>query len=88
MIGIITSEKSGSFEKMGVKLYIWMRPGLIRIMPLTTRGYQLMALIFSFGKKNKITPINQTLLTITSVQNYQPFTFSRRNLWGIRAINW
>jgi hypothetical protein len=32
--------------------------------------------IFSFGKKNQITPINQTLLTITSVQNYQPFTFS------------
>jgi hypothetical protein len=32
--------------------------------------------IFSFGKKIQITPINQTLLTITSVQNYQPFTFS------------
>jgi hypothetical protein len=27
-------------------------------------------------KKNQITPINQTLLTITSVQNYQPFIFS------------
>jgi hypothetical protein len=26
--------------------------------------------IFSFGKKKQITPINQTLLTITSVQNY------------------
>jgi hypothetical protein len=29
MIGVITSEKSGSFERMGMKLYIWMRPGLI-----------------------------------------------------------
>jgi hypothetical protein len=36
MIGVITSEKSGSFERMGMKLYIWMRPGLIRIMSLTT----------------------------------------------------
>jgi hypothetical protein len=42
MIGVITSEKSGSFERMSMKLYIWMRPGLIRIMPLTTCGYQLM----------------------------------------------
>jgi hypothetical protein len=42
MIGVITSEKSGSFERMGMKLYIWMRPGLIIIMPLTTCGYQLM----------------------------------------------
>ena len=25
-------------ERMGMKLYIWMRPGLIRIMPLTTCG--------------------------------------------------
>jgi hypothetical protein len=24
MIGVITSEKSGSFERMGMKLYIWM----------------------------------------------------------------
>jgi hypothetical protein len=36
MIGVITSEKSGSFERMGMKLYIWTRPGLIRIIPLTT----------------------------------------------------
>jgi hypothetical protein len=42
MIGVITSEKSGSFERMGMQLYIWMRPGLIRIMPLTACGYQLM----------------------------------------------
>jgi hypothetical protein len=27
-------------------------------------------------EKNQITPINQTHLTITSVQNYQSFTFS------------
>jgi hypothetical protein len=31
MIGVITSEKSGSFERIDMKLYIWMRPGLIRI---------------------------------------------------------
>jgi hypothetical protein len=45
MIGVITSEKSGSLERMGMNLYIWMRPGLIRIMPLTTCGYQLMVLM-------------------------------------------
>jgi hypothetical protein len=45
MIGVITSEKSGSLERMGMKLYIWMRPGLIRIIPLTTCGYQLMVLM-------------------------------------------
>jgi hypothetical protein len=45
MIGVITSEKSGSFERMGMNLYIWMRPGLIRIMPLTTCGYQLMVVM-------------------------------------------
>ena len=28
--------KIRSFERMGMKLYIWMRPGLIRIMPLTS----------------------------------------------------
>ena len=28
-----------------MKLYIWMRPGLIRIMPLTTCVYQLMVLM-------------------------------------------
>jgi hypothetical protein len=47
MIGVITSEKSGSSERMGMK-YIWMRPGLIRIMPLTTYGYQLMVLVPAF----------------------------------------
>jgi hypothetical protein len=36
--------------------------------------------IFSFGKKNQITPINQTLLTIISVQNYQPFNASYHNI--------
>jgi hypothetical protein len=29
MIGVITSEKSGSFERMGMKLYIWMRNKVI-----------------------------------------------------------
>jgi hypothetical protein len=45
MIGVIASEKSEIFERMGMKLYIWMRPGLIRIMPLTICGYQLMVLM-------------------------------------------
>jgi hypothetical protein len=48
MIGVITSKKSGSFERMGMKLYIWMIPGLNRIMPLTTCGYQLMVRVLSF----------------------------------------
>jgi hypothetical protein len=42
MVGVITSEKSGSFERMDMKLYIWMRSGLIRIMLLTKCGYQLI----------------------------------------------
>ena len=53
MIGVITSEKLESFERMGMKSYIWMRTGLIRIMPLTTCGYQLMVLIPS-GKGKRL----------------------------------
>jgi hypothetical protein len=51
MIGVITSEKSGSFERMGMKLYIWMRPGLIRIMPLTTCGSDAPKIPSGKGKR-------------------------------------
>jgi hypothetical protein len=54
MIGVITSENSGSFERMDMQLYIWMRPGLIRIMPLTTRGYQLTVLIPQRSLQEKV----------------------------------
>jgi hypothetical protein len=54
MIGVVTSEKSGSFERMGMKLYILMRPGLIRIMPLTTCGYQLIVLMPQRSLQEKI----------------------------------
>ena len=54
MIGVITSEKSGSFERMGMILYIWMRPGLIRIMPLTTCEYQLMVLMPQRSLQEKV----------------------------------
>jgi hypothetical protein len=54
MVGVITSEKSGSFKRMGMKLYIWMRPGLIRIMPLTTCGYQLIVLMPQRSLQEKI----------------------------------
>ena len=40
--------------RMGMKLYIWMRPGLIRIMPLTTCGYQLMVLMPQRSLQEKV----------------------------------
>jgi hypothetical protein len=46
--------KTGSFERMGMKLYIWMRLGLIRIMPLTTCGYQLMVLMPQRSLQKKV----------------------------------
>jgi hypothetical protein len=54
MIGVITSQKSGSFERMDMTMYIWMRPGLIRIMPLTTCGYQLMVLMLQRSLQEKV----------------------------------
>jgi hypothetical protein len=52
MIG--TSEESGSFERMGMKLYIWMKLGLIRIIPLTTCGDQLMLLMPQRSLQEKV----------------------------------
>jgi hypothetical protein len=49
---VITSEKSGSFERMGMKF--WMRPGLIRIMLLTTCVYQLMVLMPQRSLQEKV----------------------------------
>jgi hypothetical protein len=54
MIIVVTSEKSGSFERMDMQLYIWMRPGLIRIMSLTTCGYQLMVLMPQRSLQEKV----------------------------------
>ena len=36
-----------------MQLYIWMRPGLIRIMPLTTCGYQLMVNSLHAGNREE-----------------------------------